>query len=347
MKVEDAKSDDFVEPGFLRSELLEILQQSGMADLAEAAHRTTQCRVIEFQGKRFKVRSYRDAEAAQRRLELVAEAKDGLFIDCYGRVDRYLVLEYREGTIGYSSEELSSLLGKFLGVLERTSLPFSPNDEFGAWCEVLEQANIFRPRTLRSIRDHYASLRPENICWSLQYFDLMPRNFIVTEKGELVSIDEKHLRVGPRGISLVKPMWQMRKENFRRVKEEHHAHSGFTEFDDPDYRRFLVFYYCLYSLASSGKVSASVYRKLSSFHLMRQKVLRRVGLPISEHLKEVIPWWVRYQLYGVESFLLSCARTLLHRTPAAKRIYFYFRSNILLKDRHDSAEKGLPNRLSR
>jgi hypothetical protein len=276
-------------------------------------------RVVSYSGHQYKVRAYPDGEAAQQRLELIGAAEH-LFTRCHGRVDRYLVFEYIDGgkvagngpsgacDATESRPYAQILLGipAFLCELAARRADNSLEHDFDFLCGNIESAGIFRPRTIELVRRYYTQVQSRPIASGLEYYDAMPRNFALIEEGlieegKLASIDEKHLRVGPRGVSLIKPMEQLPQEDFSKLKEAYLAKLESVPFDDPEYRRFLRFYRHLTAL---GVLAAYRAREINmyehSFHLNRRTILGIIGASPSTRLGEEAPW-LRYWWHETKS----------------------------------------------
>jgi hypothetical protein len=289
------------EPGPNEHDLEQIILESGLRSRPQPPKIPTPSQVVRYAGNTYKVRAYPDSESARDYTELMGAAKP-LFTRCYGQVDRFLVLEYIDGSEPDSPGQMPVDIANFLADLAAIPARRSPQDDFDTLCMNIEAAGIFQPGTVELIRGYYARTGQRNVNWGLEYYDAMPRNFAYTEDGRLVSIDEKHLRVGPRGVSLVKPMEQLPPEEFRALKQAYLARMGSVHFDDPSYHRFLQFYRhmtALGALAAFRPREANIYEY--SFHLNRQVILKIIDAPLPVRISEETRW-TRYWVHQTGRF---------------------------------------------
>ena len=271
------------------SELSEIVLRSGLMLRPRLPTKPTDFAVAEYKGCLYKVRSYKNSEVAQRQFELTNEVRY-LFVECYGQIGRYLVLAYIPCSEVMDRENLSACLGLFLATLSTAKRNCSRPNDFETWCDILERKKIFHGRTLEALKVSFSEGLSRNINWGLEYFDLMPRNFILDRQETFLSIDEKHLRVAPRGVSLVRSMLQLSNENFQTLKESYLSKSGFLDVTNEDYFQFLISYYAVYSLAFIVEnVPPQAYRKREDFYRLRTLLMHAVGVSRSMLLLEDMP----------------------------------------------------------
>jgi hypothetical protein len=179
----------------------------------------------------------------------------------------------------------------FLNELATTQTDGSLDDDFDFLCNNIDLAGIFQPHTIELIRGYYSRAQSLRITSGLEYYDAMPRNFAFNEEGKLFSIDEKHLRIGPRGVSLMKPMGQLLAADFSKLKEAYLERLDWVPFDDPEYRRFLHFYRHMTVLgATTSYRPREINMYDSSFHASRRIILRIVGASPSTRLSEEVRW---------------------------------------------------------
>ncbi|MFL5733178.1 MAG: hypothetical protein ACJ78Q_08255 [Chloroflexia bacterium] len=284
-------------------DLEQIVEQSGLRTRPRSARFPTPSEVVRYSGKAYKVRAYLDEETAREYQQLISNA-ERLSIRCYGRVKRFLVLEYLESDADSSGNVLEDI-PQFLVDLAAVPAHRTPDDDFRALCANVEASDIFRPATMEWVRGYYEKSKTLGIEWGLEYYDAMPRNFAYTEDGRPVSIDEKHIRLGPRGVSLVKMMEQLPAADFAKVKQAYIAKLGPVPFDESAYHDFLRFYRHLTALGALGAFrarEANIYEH--SFHLNRQMILRISGAPAGVLLREEARW-SRYWLHQAGRFFVK------------------------------------------
>jgi len=277
------------------SELEHIVYLSGLEARPKSRRTPAPSGIVLCDGKLYKVRAYQSEEDAGRQWEILYKFKH-LFARCYGRVGRFLVLEYVDNSMKGDPKKASHQqdfvgLGAFLGELAMMEVDRPRDDRFELWCLKIEAAGIFRPETMDLIRRQYSQYGSMPIRWGIEYYDARFSNFVGTEQGTFLCVDEKHLWVGPRGVSLIKPMLQLRKKDFEKVLKSYCAKVNLMQFHDAHYRRFLLFYYVVFSLAFTGSVKA--LRKnlgLHAFHWRRQVLLEIIGASRITRLREEA-WW--------------------------------------------------------
>ena len=280
------------------SDLERIVGLSGLQSHPRQNRIPVPSEVVRYSGRQYKVRAYPDSEAARRRLEVIGPVEH-LFARCFGRLDRYLVFEYINGRAAGGNElklqeQMLAAIPAFLAELAMIRTNDSLHDDFDFLCKRIELAHIFRPRTIELVRRYYSQAQSLPVAAGVEYYDPMPRNFILTEEGKLVSIDEKHLRIGPRGVSLIKPLEQLPEAGFSKFKADYLAKLGLVPFDHLEYQQFLRFYRHMTALAMifSYRVrEINLYE--ASFHWSRRTVLGIVGVSPSTNLAEEAPW-LRY-----------------------------------------------------
>jgi hypothetical protein len=273
------------------TDLQQIISLSGLSTESKSANRPTALKVVSYKGEIYKVRKYATASQAERQQELLA-AGNGLFATCYGRIDRFLVLRFLDNpSQPRRSKDHLGELGDFLGDLASLESAAARSDDFDSWIEDLIATGLFLPRTVNLMRQHYErQLKRIDVRWGIEYFDAMPRNFVL-EGDRLISIDEKHLRIGPKSVSLIKPMWELSAEDFAEVLNRYQSRAGCTRFDDPDYRSFLTFYYTVYGLAFVGKHKTKVANiQIPEFHRRRRQLLQIIGAPRVICIREQALW---------------------------------------------------------
>src|SRR5204863_5933564 len=167
-------------------------------------------------------------------------------------------------------------------------------------CDSIRSAGIFSPRTIELMRRYFerATGTDAPIEWAMEYYDAMPRNFVRGEQGTPVAIDEKHLRIGPRGVSLMKPMGQLEEGDFRTLKEAYLAKACPLPLDDPKYLEFLSFYRLISALGTSAAHRTKRFNiQEHRFHAYRRAVLGIIGAPATLRFREEVPWRVQYRLF--------------------------------------------------
>src|SRR5688572_2189932 len=79
--------------GLSAADLQQIVMLSGLGAVPVSGRLQTVFRVVEFAGRPFKVRAFRDAAAAHRQLRLISKFET-LFPRCYGRIGHCLIWEF-------------------------------------------------------------------------------------------------------------------------------------------------------------------------------------------------------------------------------------------------------------
>lgn len=309
--------------GLSEADLQLIVDQSGIRTQARIPNKPIPLRVVDYGRTKYRIRAYPNSELAQKWMDLVKET-NGLVASCYGRVDRYLVLEYVEGNQAANSLQVLDAIASFLAELESVNTTQSPEDDFRGLCEYMEAAGIFLPQTTAWMRRYYERSNDLSIKWTLQYYDAMPRNFVCDEQGRLLAIDEKHLRLGPRGVSLVKAMGQLPENDFQMLKEAYFAKAGHAPLDEPRYKEFLSFYRLSSALGTSAAHRTRHFNTQEHrFHEYRRTMLKIISAPATLRLREEIPWRVRYRLFVSQDFVRRAWgfmwRRLVSRTTDSRR----------------------------
>lgn len=263
-----------------QTDLQEIVRRSGLNEPDKLSGASRNWKVVEYAGRLYKVRSYENSEIAERQLELISGVKH-LFTECYGRIGRNLILAYIQNSKLQNNPEDFFLLGSFLGELVNVQICLPPQDDFELWCNELVSMKVFRNSTLERIKDYYREHSSNSLIFGLEYFDARLKNFALTEAGEFLSIDEKHVRVGPLGVSFAKPKLRLTGKEFQAVKEGYLSKTNRFDFDDARYFDFLTLYHSIYALRFKVINSRSeIYKRSKTFQLRRQIVMRVIQLPL-------------------------------------------------------------------
>jgi len=247
---------------------------------------------------------------------------DDLFMSRYTRIDRYLVFKYVRGRTAHSEEpelweQILAEIPSFLEELSTVHTDRSLDDDFETLCENIDLAGIFQTRTMELIRRYYAEAQSMHIISGLEYYDAMPRNFAFTREGKLFSIDEKHLRIGPQGVSLIKPMGQLSKADFSNLKEAYLAKLDWVPFDDPEYRWFLHFYRHMTVLGATASYRPRDINMYDpGFHASRRVILEIIGASTAARLRGE-GQWLRYRRHQVTSVFQRAPGFLKRRLLAA------------------------------
>jgi hypothetical protein len=297
-------------------DLREIVSLSGLETEPKLPNKPTSLRITSRNGETYKVRKYLTASDALQQEKLLA-AGNGLFAKCYGRSENYLVLEFfkTDSQPHHSTEHLAEL-GEFLGALAELKVEAVIPDDFDLWIKDLAASCIFQTSTLRLLRRYYRDhVELAGVAWGLEYFDAMPRNFVLKGRS-LVSIDEKHLRIGPKGVSLIKPMWELTERDFRCLLGRYQTRVASNRFEDLGYRQFISFYYLVYGLAFVGShKSRGINIQIPEFHQRRGELLRIVHASWVTRLREQVFWLPFYVFYRawahVKAALLALANRVL------------------------------------
>jgi hypothetical protein len=276
-----------------------IVRSAGFPEESPSEQRAALFRLVEFNQTTYKVRAYPSAEAAERQLANLEKARDS-FLPCYGRIGRFLVLGYVEGRAREVSDLVLESLGTFLGRLSAAEVD-SARERFDAqlsvWLRDVERFRGFTPRTLELLRRHCNRTSGIASHWGLEYYDAMPRNFSVADRDRTVSIDEKHIHMGPRSVGLIKPKWKLPPSEFSRVLSAYRVRVTTPELDDPAYWEHLEFCYLVYSLATNlSQKPFEENLKTRAFHKRRRNLLRIVGAPPLLMIREQAGWLVLHAL---------------------------------------------------
>lgn len=275
-------------------------------------NKTTTFKVVRYAGKRFKIRAYLNRQAAKRQKSLLDQAPQ-LFAKCFGQFGRFLILEYVEGSGHKNVSEEFAALGHFIAEIAKVKTRQMDESDFDSWCDDLLKARIFTLRTISLVRRYYVEAQKLQVRWRLGYFDAMPANFVF-KAGRPISIDEKHLRLGPEGISLIKPQSKLPSEAFSRILNAYCSTSHFDRFDDLKYREFLTFYYLIYGLAVVGAhKKQQVNIGIRDFHLRRRRLLRIVNASRLLCLREESLWLIKHYSQRVRKGILRPVAKILRR----------------------------------
>jgi len=285
-------------------DLHNIVQLSGFDPEPALSDRAKPYQVVTYEDSSYKVRAYQSEEAAQQWFDMISVVPD-LFAPCYGRSGRFLVFQYVSGNQARNLDSDTAVyeIAAFLADLASVEAPYTLESDFEGICRDVEAAGIFKPNTMQLVRRYFAqAVSTLPVEWGLEYYDPLPRNFVVSDDGRLISIDEKHLRVGPRSVSLIKLMEQWPETSFENLKDVYFSKIGFVPFEFPKYHEFLLFYRCLSALAMIGAHRArEVNMQEPRFHDNRHIVLRIVRAKPHVRLSEEPPW-VAYRRYPVWRF---------------------------------------------
>jgi hypothetical protein len=296
-----------------RQDIEQIVRRSLELPRLRPPRRVARLQFVEHAGKAFKVRAYPDRAEAQRIFELLKKAPR-LFPPCCGRLGRFLVLKVVPGAYLEESQEAFAQIGASLAGLSRVATLPATNEEFADLCRDLEHARVFRPRTIEMLRRCYSSHCYTSMHWGLEYFDPMPNNFLITDTGRCIVIDEKHLLAGPRGVSLVKPRRKFSTRDFETLKTAYCNAAGFAELEDPDYQRFVMFYYAVSLLALYARSHRrSAIWTNAIFLRLRRAVLEIAGAGTDMRMIEEAVWFVPYRWARARSFVRRAADFVTRR----------------------------------
>ena len=286
--------------GLLKAQdLTQIVASSRLWPQPPASLKPIQKEVVEINGNRYKVRVYPNAETAQRQWEYLTEIKATLFARCHGRIGRYLVLDYIPDGNSNGSVPTPHEIGLFLTALAKEQTRASIKEDFDSWCTYIGNARIFLPRTIELFR-RYHRLKLESLPVSsgLEYYDATPHNFITMGGGKLLAFDEKHLDVGPRGVSLVRPEHTMTAKDWSDTKETYSLKMGSAALlEDSEYRDFLRFYWCkrqIYWWSYRVAVGTDT-KKMLRFKRELLTIIRRSR---ACSLRDKLSWELDYQYSG-------------------------------------------------
>lgn len=297
-------------------QIVRLSVQSGLHSQPRLPGKPTPHKVVWYEGRPYKVRGYASGDAARQKLELLRAARN-FFVRCYGRADRYLVLEYIADAGPDSSPQGLTKLGELLAELERAQTSGRPQTDFDSLCNDVETAGVFLPRTVGLIRRYQRRAESPSFSWGLEHQDAVPKNFVLTREGRLLSTDEKHLRAGPRGVSLINAMLELPEGDFMKIRDAYLAKADPVPFQDPQYREFLLFYHLMYFLAfqavNKPREANMRWVRWFWFHRYRQAVLQIVGAPLTVRLQEEAPWRVQYPLHRSRKFVQRSWDSLARR----------------------------------
>jgi len=294
-----------------------IVRSAGFPEESASEQRAALFRLVELNQTTYKVRAYPSAEDAERQLAKLEKARDS-FLPCYGRVGRFLVLGYVQGRAREQSDLALESLGTFLGRLSATEVD-SAGERFAAqlsvWLRDVERFRGFTTRTLELLRRHCDRASGIASHWGLEYYDAMPRNFSAADGDRYVSIDEKHIHMGPRGVGLVKPKWKLPPSEFSSVLTAYRVRVTTPELDDPAYWEHLEFCYLVYSLATNlSQKPFEENLKTRAFHKRRRSLLRILGAPPLLMIREQAGWLVMRALARSKMRLRKMIEALRRRS---------------------------------
>lgn len=196
--------------------------------------------------KVFKVRIYPTAEWANRQ-EKALDRIEGIIPTppLYGRVGQTLIFEHldvdaTELSIPGAARSIGEALGRISNSGGADTSTGKLDAEFEAWLEEFEELALITSSAADSIWRAYQSLRPTNPAIGMDYWDAMPHNFGWRD-GELVLLDEKHLRESYIGVGLVKPSFFLDAESFSEMLAGFSENAAASLFADN--RQFLELYY--------------------------------------------------------------------------------------------------------
>jgi hypothetical protein len=236
------------------TELQRLVGLSGLGTRPVAGRKKTVFSVVDSAGRKYKVRAFRNADAAQEKLNLVAPVRH-LFAPLYGRIGHCVVWGYAEGN-GEAKESVATEAARFLTQLAQVEFPPLSEQQFAGWCEEIGRSLIFLPASLRLMLDYYRENLHRAHHWNIEYMDAVPKNFVFDENGRCVCIDAKHLFVGPRGLGLVKLACQrgiVASEDYcAELLRAYRQEIPLEEYDDPRYLDFVRFYYCMMLLQENA-----------------------------------------------------------------------------------------------
>jgi hypothetical protein len=207
--------------------------------------------IVERGAQRWKVRFYpTEAEAALQETYLALAGPAARMPSLVARRGECLVFEWPElDPPSGSDPHLMEGIGEFLGSLSGIACPGASSqalmDEVACWLDRLEDVRLISVRARRWIWRRLSGLGHEHARVSLEYLDAMPHNF-GSMAGELVMLDEKHLRPSFTGAGLVKPRCILPAASYRSLREAYDRRVGNAELGDPE--AFLEIYYFIHAL---------------------------------------------------------------------------------------------------
>ncbi len=300
-------------------EIEEILGSSGFEAEPPYPYRAAQLRLVRHGGRMFKVRAYRNSEEARQRLMLMDQVRD-LFVPCYGRRGRYAIFEYVGKNLLHQCPDIPERIGAFLAELANIEAEPLADEEFDLWCRMLEDAKIFRPRTLDFLKRHYHRIKSPPLRWTLYYGDAMPRNFVFTEDAKFLCIDEKHLRIAPDGLNLVLAEWRFPAQAFAKLKETYTAKAGTAQLESAECSRRILFYFCVAEMAYRlTHARPSKLHGQKEVHRERRLLLMIAGAGWWMRFSESLRWDPRFRMWRSWALLRRHGRAFGRRCAVLRR----------------------------
>jgi hypothetical protein len=288
-------------PRLSQEELRDVVELSGVRNIPIAFPKQTVFRVVRYGAEKFKVRAHLTPGSAADELRLVQPVRDH-FVHCHGRVDHCLVWEYLEPAADRPKDIDKADIAEFMVAVAATPSREPDGVELESWWRTLRDGGVFGSQALRQIQAWYLKETPAVRRWNLEYVDALPKNFLARAPGQVVCVDAKHLFEGPRGLGLIKLFCHqgmlLSADDYERMKEIFLEQTGAGEFDDPDYFRFLLFFYCLLFLVKNARLVPRLVNLLSRRNeWRRQTVLDAVNASPGVRLAETLAWNVPRQFY--------------------------------------------------
>lgn len=295
-----------------RVDLLRIVELSGLGGAPLVGKQHTLYRMVDWGGRRFKVRAFRSGEWAQRQLELAARLPH-LFPRCYGRVEHCLIWEYVEMAPDSKNRMNEGAIADFLAEFTKAVVDPLSGKEVGRWCEDMARLGMLLPQTVQRIERYYEQQSQLVKDWHLEYLDAVPKNFIFDKNGRFLSVDAKHIFPGPRGLSLIKLHCHkgrlITKESYDRLVREYQQRVGFEEYEEEEYFDFLLFYYCMVLLADNARYTDRKFNLESKRNRWRKStVLQLVGAPLWLRVMEEATSGMPFHAHRLREFSGRLAR---------------------------------------
>lgn len=260
---------------------------NSIGELEDVSEGLTKSRVINTEGgEPVKIRAYATEGEAREKEELLNELKD--IIDTpefLGRWRNYLVFRYldlEQGSSSTADQDSHFSIGCFLGSINNIMVDDvdanALEEEFSGWLERLSGMRLIPKWVTGEARAYYLRNQPKELSICIDHWDAMPHNFGWTD-GDFYLLDEKHLRPSYQGIGLIKPLFLLEEEEFRKVKDGYksvsptyqqvYAHLGFLKF------YYLVAALYFYSLVSAaGRISLARNPRFLDY---RESLIRTVS----------------------------------------------------------------------
>lgn len=288
------------------ADLEEIIRLSKLEsrDIPERLY--SQFSVVNHNQKHYKVRKYRDKWRIDDEIGILRRAPH-LFAPFQGRIANYVVYDFVEDIRSEKPASQAHEIGSFLAELASVSAKPISGKEFNHWCDELQEARFFRPRTVDLIQGYFARRCPQVSHWNAEYIDAVPKNFAVDDRGRFVSIDAKHLHIGPRGLGLVKLYHQRNKliseEEYQKTRDCFCGRLDFHQFSDPDYFDFLSFFYCFVGLLDNARfIAPCISFNAARNQWRRQVILDIIQAPSSMRWIEAIAWKIPHEISKARLF---------------------------------------------